>query len=83
MAEEVAQFTAFVQHRGRSLEPDEQFIGGLTEEEYFALTEPERQALWDRLEADATRALARKKEIEVDSSYRPAGQGRRPKALRK
>jgi hypothetical protein len=83
MAEEVATFTTFVQRRGRPLKPDEKFIGGLTEEEYFALSEPEREALWDQLQADATRALARKKEIEVGSDYRPAGQRRRPKAVRK
>jgi hypothetical protein len=83
MAEEVAAFTAFVQRRGQPLKPDEKFIGGLTEEEYFSLTESEREALWDQLQADATRTLARKKEIEVDSSYRPAGQRRRPKTLRK
>jgi hypothetical protein len=83
LAEEVAKFTTFVQRRGRPLKPDEKFIGGLTEQEYFALSEPEREALWEQLQAEATRTLSRKKEIEVDSSYRPAGQRRRPKALRK
>ena len=83
LAEEVAKFTTFIQRRGRPLKPDEEFIGGLTEEEYFALTEPEREALWDQLQAEVTRPLSRRKEIEVDSSYRPAGQRRRAKALRK
>lgn len=46
------------------LSPDDEFIGGLTYREYFALSDAEAEALWDELATDAPR-LEDLPEIEV------------------
>jgi hypothetical protein len=50
-------------HRSLAHDPQEPFFGGLTFEEYAALSEEEEQALWDRLSAEAHRKA---KPVEQD-----------------
>ncbi len=54
----------------------EPFFGGLTVEEYAALSEEEEQALWDRLSAEAHHKV-KLVEQDIPPHYRPAGQERR------
>jgi bifunctional DNA-binding transcriptional regulator/antitoxin component of YhaV-PrlF toxin-antitoxin module len=57
-------------------DPDAPFFGGLTFEEYAALSEEEEQALWERLSAEAHRKV-KVVEQEIPPHFRPAGQERR------
>jgi len=61
--------------KGVKVSGDEQFFGGLTYDEYFALSDSEREALWNqkyRQELDRKES----KEREADPDAIPAGQGR-------
>lgn len=67
--QEVAGMVDYFRERIRVQEtetpsPDDEFIGGLTYREYFALTDAEAEALWDALAADAP-CLENLPEIEV------------------
>jgi len=64
--EEVAQMvTSFrEQMRVQEAEPpalDEEFIGGLTYRQYYALSDEEEKALWDELFADEAKGIIHKK----------------------
>ena len=78
--------------RAQETEPsslDDEFIGGLTYREYFALSDAEAEALWNELGADAPR-LEDLPEIEVTPDTRlparqwdyPAEQGQALRELR-
>lgn len=56
--------------------PQAPFLGGLTFEEYAALSEEEETALWERLSAEAEKELRHVKESDVPAHFRPAGQKR-------
>jgi hypothetical protein len=62
----------------RSLTQDAQkpFFGGLTLEQYAALSDEDEKALWDRLAAEAEREVPLV-EQEIPPHFRPAGQERR------
>lgn len=67
--QEVVDMVDYFRERMRAQEteppsPEDEFIGGLTYREYFALTDAEAEALWDELTADAPR-LEDLPEIEV------------------
>ena len=55
---------------------DEPFFGDLTYDEYFALSDSEREALWNQGYRQALDKNDRKKEKEANSDAIPAGQGR-------
>jgi hypothetical protein len=57
-------------------DPQAPFFGGLSLEEYAALSEEAEQELWDRLTADAERKV-NGAEREIPPHFRPAGQRRR------
>jgi hypothetical protein len=66
MAEVVAYFRARM--RARETAPpslDDEFIGGLTYKEYFALSEEEEKALWDEVFADEAMEIEDFSEVEV------------------
>ena len=66
IAEVVAHFRARV--RARETAPpslDDEFIGGLTYKEYFALSEEEEKALWDEVFADEAMEIEDFSEIKV------------------
>jgi hypothetical protein len=44
---------------------DDEFIGGLTYKEYFALSEEEEKALWDKVFADEAMEVENFTEVEV------------------
>jgi bifunctional DNA-binding transcriptional regulator/antitoxin component of YhaV-PrlF toxin-antitoxin module len=54
-------------------DPEAPYFGGLTFEEYAALSEEEQQALWNRLAAEAHRTV-KLVEQEIPPHFRPAGQ---------
>ena len=59
--------------------PHDQFIEGLTYEQYFALSEEEEEALWDRLFAEGDMDIEDFEEHEVKpAAYIPARQERNP-----
>jgi bifunctional DNA-binding transcriptional regulator/antitoxin component of YhaV-PrlF toxin-antitoxin module len=62
--------------RSLTRDPQSPFFGGLTFEEYAALSEEEEQALWDRLSAEAHQEV-KLVEQEIPPHFRPAGQERR------
>ena len=62
--------------RSLASDPEAPFFGGLTFEEYAALSEEEEQALWNRLSAEAHRKV-KVVEQEIPPHFRPAGQERR------
>jgi hypothetical protein len=57
-------------------DPDAPFLGGLTYEEYAALSDDEDKALWDRLWKEAEREV-KIVEREIPPHVRPARQERR------
>ena len=69
------QILAHVQ-RCLASNPQAPFLGGLTLEEYAALSEEEEQALWDRLAAESYRQVT-PVEQDIPAHFRPAGQERR------
>jgi len=62
--------------RSLASDPEAPFFGGLTFEEYAALSEEEEQALWNRVSAEAHRKV-KVVEQEIPPHFRPAGQERR------
>jgi hypothetical protein len=56
--------------------PEAPYFGGLTIDQYAALSEEEDKALWDRLWKDAERKVTTV-EQDIPPHYRPAGQKRR------
>jgi hypothetical protein len=62
--------------RSLSEDPQGPFFGGLTAEEYAALSEEEEEALWDRLSAEAHRQV-KPVEQDIPPHFSPAGQKRR------
>ena len=53
------------QRGGRPASPDDPFIGGLTYAEYFALSESEQDALWDRLFTEAALDMESMPEVDI------------------
>lgn len=67
-----------------SVSGDEPFFGDLTYDEYFVLSDAEREALWNqgyRRELDSKQS--KEKEMEVNPDAIPAGQGRSEKIRRR
>jgi len=62
--------------RSLARDPQEPLFGGLTAEQYAALSDEEEKALWDRLSAEAHREV-NPVEQEIPPHFRPAGQERR------
>jgi hypothetical protein len=59
--------------------PHDEFLGGLTYEEYLALSEEEEEALWNRLFAEGEMDIEDFEEHEVKpAAYVPARQERNP-----
>ena len=52
-------------------DPQAPFFGGLTLEEYAALSEEEEEVLWERLSAEAETELRHGKEIDIPAHFRP------------
>jgi hypothetical protein len=68
--EEIAEVVAHFRARMRVREAappslDDEFIGGLTYKEYFALSEEEEKALWDEVFADEAMEIEDFSEIKV------------------
>ncbi len=64
---------------GVPLSPDEEFIGGLTYEQYLTLSEEEEDALWERIFAEEEVDLTDMEEHDVrPDAYVPARQKRSP-----
>jgi hypothetical protein len=62
--------------RSLAREPQMPFLGGLTLEEYAALSGEAEQELWDRLTAEAEERV-KGAERDIPPHFRPAGQERR------
>jgi len=62
--------------RSLARHPQRPFFGGLTFEEYAALSEEAEQELWDRLSAEAEGKI-KGAEHDIPPHFRPAGQKRR------
>ena len=77
--EEIAEVVAHFRARMRARETappslDDEFIGGLTYREYFALSEEEEKALWDEVFADEAMEIEDFSEVEVAPDARvPSG----------
>jgi hypothetical protein len=71
LQEMLAQF-----RRSLARHPEMPFFGGLTFEEYAALSEDAEQELWDRLSAEAE-GKVKSAERDIPPHFRPAGQKRR------
>lgn len=70
LPEEIAEVVAYFRARMRARETappslDDEFIGGLTYSEYFALSEEEEKALWDDVFADEAMEVEDFTELEV------------------
>jgi hypothetical protein len=74
--EEPAQEMLARFRRSLTSDPRSPFFGGLSFEEYAALSEETEQVLWDRLTAEAERKV-KGAERDIPSHFRPAGQKRR------
>ncbi len=53
------------QREGQPASPDDPFIGGLTYAEFFALSEAEQDALWERLFAETAVDMESMPEVDV------------------
>jgi antitoxin component of MazEF toxin-antitoxin module len=82
-AEELmTQFVRDTQHLLTDVDEAYRMADGLTLDEYLALSEAEREALWQQAMQEAHNASAREPEHDIPPHYVPAGQKRRARRIR-